>query len=86
MTNFKSLLAKSSKHPGSPEPAETLYGHTSAVLSFASLLTTKLTDPLQSLLDFDSCDTDLWKRAVQMAAWMHDWGKGDCEQNHLNQP
>ena len=77
MTSFKILLAKSSKHPDSPEHAESLLDHTSAVLRFASLLTTKLADPLQSLLELNQSDTDLWKQAVQVAAWQHDWGKAN---------
>ena len=51
MTSFKTLLAKSSKFPNSPGHAENLFGQTLAVLNFSSLLTTRLADPLQSLLE-----------------------------------
>jgi hypothetical protein len=70
MISFRPLLAKSSKTPDTPGQAESLFGHTSAVLSFSSLLTTRLADPLRSLLELDQSDTDLWKRAVQAAAWL----------------
>jgi hypothetical protein len=51
MTRFKALLAKSSKFPDSPAHSENFLGHTSAVLDFSSLLTTRLADPLQSLFE-----------------------------------
>ena len=77
MTSFKTLLAKSSKHPDSPEQAESLFGHTSAVLDLSYILIIRLTDPLQSLLKLAPSDTALWKRSVQIAAWLHDWGKAN---------
>ena len=75
---FRRLLAKSSRSPDAPRPAETLPGHTANVMASAEVLLDEKADVQLSAVGLSPT---IWKerfrRAVLSAAFCHDLGKAN---------
>lgn len=77
MSNPEILLAKKPRDPKRPEPAETLVGHTEAVMEAAEYLGQMLAPHLVSATRCSQEDAEHWKKALVVAAWLHDFGKAN---------
>lgn len=65
---FLHLLAKSAENPKEPLPAQTLVGHTHAVLDASDALLEVITQPIIDLLGSEITE-ETWRNAVTCAAF-----------------
>lgn len=72
-----SLLAKKPKTPEKPRQAETLYGHTAAVMDAAGVLSEVLLEDIVDVIGAEPEDADSLLRALMVSAWLHDLGKAN---------
>ncbi|MGC8494915.1 MAG: CRISPR-associated helicase Cas3' [Syntrophobacteraceae bacterium] len=78
---FSRLLAKSSDSEDSPEPEETLAGHTRFVMEAADFFYEALADELKKFIGSDFI-SGFFRSALLAAAWLHDIGKAN---NHFQE-
>ena len=76
MMTFKYLLAKSIQPGEKVKRAETLVGHTQAVIQAATSFFEVLQDHLIGLIQIDNAQK-LWKDLIFACAWLHDLGKAN---------